>query len=93
MKSSLVVCAKAALLISTLGYAIFKVSQLSLLEQSVCRGYYMRHDPSVIDSEGHVPEMLCKKTSIQSNLAGLVGWVEFFTLLPGNLEHTVPLAL
>lgn len=92
MKLSLVMYAKAALLISTFGYAIFKVSQLPLLEQSICRDYYMSHDPSVISSEGYVPEMLCKKTPIQLNLASLMGWVKFFTLVPGNSNDVSLLA-
>lgn len=37
----------------------------------------------MIDKDGSVPEMQCKGTEIQTELASLVGWAGFFTEFAG----------
>ena len=44
---------------------------LRLVELSVCREHYLKHDAGVIDSRGYVPEELCKLDSVQRKVAWL----------------------
>lgn len=44
---------------------------LRLVESSVCREYFSIHDPSVIGSNGNVPEQMCKVDYIQKKVAWL----------------------
>lgn len=71
------------MLITALGTTILSTSRLPLLEQSVCRSYYLIHEPAMVDKDGSVPEMQCKGTEIQTELASLVGWAGFFTEFTG----------
>lgn len=66
------------MLLTALGDSILNTSRLPLLEQSVCRSYYLIHDPSIIGKDGSIPEMRCKIIEIQKELASLRGWAEFF---------------
>lgn len=47
--------------------------KLRMLELSLCREYYEKQDPSVIDGHGNVPEDLCKLPGIHSSLAKQLG--------------------
>lgn len=71
------------MLLTALGTTILSTSRLPLLEQSVCRSYYLIHEPMVVGEDGSVPETQCKDTEIQTELASLVGWAGFFIELPG----------
>ncbi|KAL7273446.1 hypothetical protein RUND412_003701 [Rhizina undulata] len=71
------------MLLTALGTTILSTSRLPLLEQSVCRSYYQSHEPAIIGKDGSVPEMRCKEIEIQTELAGLRGWAEFFGDVPG----------
>lgn len=73
----------SVMLITTLGVAILTTSRLPLLEQSVCRSYYLIHEPATIGKDGSVPELRCKTIEIQTELASLRGWAEFFVDIPG----------
>ena len=77
------VCAALKILV-TLSSAVSAVPRLRLLESSVCRTYYQaRHMFHEVGFDGRVPEELCKKNLIQSDLTFLLGWHSFFGLLPG----------
>lgn len=73
------------MLLTTLGTNILGPSLLPLLEQSVCRSYYLLHNPATVGKDGSVPEMKCKGSEIQKDLASLAGWSQFFALFPGML--------
>lgn len=77
------VCAALKLLVN-LSSAVSAVPRLRLLESSVCRTYYQaRHMLDDFGPDGRVPEELCKKNLIQSDLSFLLGWHSFFGLVPG----------
>lgn len=76
--------AVAVMLLYALGTSLLTTARLPFLEQSVCRSYYLAHDPTIIDKDGSVPEIRCKVTEIQTELARLVGWAGFFIEFPGT---------
>lgn len=49
-----------------------------IYESIVCREYYAQHDPTRIASNGQVEEELCKVKDVQSELAAVKGYMEFF---------------
>jgi hypothetical protein len=53
-------------------------------ELSICRPYYYKHDPTVIDSDGNIEESLCKVDEVQAELAFISGWLGFFETIPGK---------
>lgn len=71
------------MILTVLGDSILNTSRLPLLEQSVCRSYYLIHDPATVGKDGSVPEVRCKTVEIQTELASLRGWAEFFIDFPG----------
>lgn len=46
-----------------------EAARLRLYEMAVCRHYYSRNDPSLIQPDGEVQERYCKIAPIQSSLA------------------------
>lgn len=60
--------------------------KLRIFESSICRDYYRVHDPSVIGSDGNVPESLCKIGEVQSDLALLNGWLNVVQNVPSMLR-------
>ncbi|KAH8427084.1 putative MFS transporter [Aspergillus melleus] len=49
-----------------------------IYESIVCREYYAQYDPTQIPSNGQVDEELCKVKDVQSELAAVKGYMEFF---------------
>lgn len=49
-----------------------------IYESIVCREYYAQYDPTQIASNGQVDEELCKIKDVQSELAAVKGYMEFF---------------
>ncbi|PLB46300.1 MFS general substrate transporter [Aspergillus steynii IBT 23096] len=49
-----------------------------IYESIVCRDYYAHYDPTQIASNGQVDEELCKIKDVQSELAAVKGYMEFF---------------
>lgn len=47
-------------------------------EAIACREYYAANDPSKIAGNGQVPEDLCKVKDVQTELAAVKGYMEFF---------------
>ena len=64
------ICA-ASLLVMNLAFYSKAAPVLRLVELSVCREYFWKHDPSVIDPNGFVDERLCKVDAIQNKVAWL----------------------
>ena len=54
-----------------------------LLESIYCRRFYEANDPTRIEPGGSVDEQYCKIDSVQTELALLKGWMDFFDYLPG----------
>jgi hypothetical protein len=61
---------------------IAPMSRLS--ELGICRKYYLIADPSVIDLNGDIPEMLCKIDLIQAELAKLSGVLTMLMMAPSK---------
>jgi hypothetical protein len=81
-------CWLCACLIFIIHFASFlrAAPKTRLFELGLCRAYFSRNDPTRIDDHGSVPEELCKKTSIQVDLAILKGWLALLSGLPGILK-------
>ena len=66
-------------------YDMITIAPLTaIFEQSVCRKWYINHDPSRINFGGSVNEQLCKLESIQAAVAVLRGWKLAFDTIPGT---------
>lgn len=66
---------------------------IMMLEESVCRSYYLEHDPGAIADDGSIATHLCKIAPIQSSLASIRGWKALLEILPGQHSHTTTLVL
>jgi hypothetical protein len=49
-----------------------------IYESIACRDYYSQFDPTKIASDGQVAEELCKGKEVQSEVAAVKGYMEFF---------------
>ncbi|KAF9891653.1 hypothetical protein FE257_003665 [Aspergillus nanangensis] len=49
-----------------------------IYESIACREYFAQYDPSQIGSNGEVEESLCKIKEVQTELAAVKGYMEFF---------------
>lgn len=49
-----------------------------IYESITCRHYYAQHDSSQIGTDGQVEEDLCKVKDVQTELAAVKGYMEFF---------------
>ena len=80
------------LILFTLADLLKYVAVVRLLELGVCREYQLKHQPSLVDDTGYVPEHLCKLTEIQQRLAHLRGYYSALDSVVG-LVLTVPYGL
>lgn len=64
-------------------YHLQVLPRFRIWEIIYCRKYYQEHDPSLIGPGGVVEERYCKIENVQSQIALLKGWFEFFSGLPG----------
>ena len=55
-----------------------------VIELRYCKEYYQQHDPSVIGSDGSVPEELCKINEVQKKLAWLEGVIQTSMIVCGE---------
>ena len=81
-------------LLVSLGDQLMENPQIRIIEAVVCYRYYEAVDPSKLlmgrdevgpGAIGGVSEMLCKADDVQSELALLRGWQQFFDGLPSLL--------
>jgi MFS family permease len=49
-----------------------------IYESIACRQYYAEYDPRQIAADGQVPESMCKIKEVQTELAAVKGYMEFF---------------
>ena len=54
-----------------------------IIELRYCVDYYLEHDPSLINSNGEVDELLCKVDEVQQKLAWLEGFIGTSIVLCG----------
>lgn len=54
-----------------------------LIELAICREYYQRHDPTVIEPDGNITERFCKLQEVQTRLAVLNGAISMSALTVG----------
>jgi MFS family permease len=54
-----------------------------LIELTTCRAYYLKHDPSMVASNGWVEEKYCKIDEVQKQFAYITGWSSLFEAIPG----------
>ncbi|KAM0349700.1 hypothetical protein ACHAPU_003529 [Fusarium lateritium] len=71
--------------VSDVGESLYAAPRVRLFESVACTRHYLRHDPSLVDRDGSVPERLCKIDSIQDKVASVVGWQYFFDAIPAIL--------
>lgn len=71
--------------ISDVGESLYAAPRVRLFESVACTRYYLRHDPSLVDRAGSVPERLCKIDPVQDKVASVVGWQYFFDAIPAIL--------
>jgi hypothetical protein len=64
-----------------LGYAMTRASQTFLIEQALCRNYYVQHDPDVLGPDGRVPESMCKTEQLQLEVAFVAATLDFSILI------------
>jgi hypothetical protein len=72
-------------IVSDVGDSLYAAPRVRLFESVACTRYYLRHDPSLVDPHGSVPEHLCKIDSVQDKVASVVGWQYFFDAIPAIL--------
>ena len=66
-------------------YDMITIAPLTaIFEQSLCRKWYINHDPSRINFGGPVNEQFCKLEPIQAAVAVLRGWKLAFDTVPGT---------
>lgn len=56
-----------------------------LTELGLCRKHFLLADPSIIDRNGNIPELLCKIKPVQASLAKLNGILAMLAMLPSEL--------
>ena len=71
------------LTLANLAFIIHKSSRVFLFQQSQCLAYYMTNDPTKINSQHRIEEVLCKSDDIQSRLSVTDGIESFLSFLPG----------
>ncbi|PTU19621.1 hypothetical protein P175DRAFT_0503160 [Aspergillus ochraceoroseus IBT 24754] len=60
------------------GYVMAGGPMTRIYESIACHEHYLQVDPSKIGPDGQVPEDLCKGKEVQSELAAVKGYMEFF---------------
>ncbi|KAI1013060.1 hypothetical protein LB503_001472 [Fusarium chuoi] len=71
--------------VSDVGESLYSAPRVRLFESVACTRHYLRHDPSLVDRDGSVPERLCKIDPVQDKVASVVGWQYFFDAIPAIL--------
>jgi hypothetical protein len=75
--------------VQSLGLKIMYLPLNRLIENRICRDYYLNVDPFVVPSNGVVPEHLCKNDAIQQQLATLFGTIESIHLFIGKAQSNL----
>lgn len=81
----IVAFALAIAVVCDVGESLYVAPRIRLFESVVCRDYFLRHDPSLVDRDGGVPEHWCKVDAVQAKVASILGWQFFFDSVPAIL--------
>ncbi|OJJ31597.1 hypothetical protein ASPWEDRAFT_32219 [Aspergillus wentii DTO 134E9] len=68
----------AIVLAVEMGFIMFSGPLIRIYESVTCRKHYREYDPSQIGADGNVDEKLCKINEVQTELAAIQGYMEFF---------------
>lgn len=68
----------AVVLAVEMGLNMADSPMVRIYESITCRHYYTQYDPSQIGADGQVEEELCKVKDVQTELAAVKGYMEFF---------------
>jgi hypothetical protein len=60
-----------------------------LLEENICRTYYLDHYPPAVQPDGNVPEEFCKIDAVQEELAYLLGLITTLMVVCGECSFWV----
>lgn len=77
------ICAMLAVI--DMGIFLANPPQTRIFEANLCLKYYRETDPSMIPTDGIIPEKLCKGDVVQQRLASIFGWQDMFDAIPGIL--------
>lgn len=79
----------AFLVLHTTSITVVGVPWLRFEEAKLCTSYYLRVDPSVVRSDGNVPETLCKVAPVQAEMAAINGSLALLDGLLGTAIHAL----
>lgn len=65
-----------------IGDYLFLAPKVRLFESVICTHFYQRENPSLVGSDGSVPENFCKVDAVQDEVAMILGWQLFFDSIP-----------
>jgi hypothetical protein len=71
------------LLLVQLSSVLYTLPLNRVIEVRLCQEHYQKHDVSVIQPDGSIPEMLCKIKDVQRKLAWLQGTMETMSVVLG----------
>jgi hypothetical protein len=71
------------LLLVQLSSVLYTLPLNRVIELRLCQEHYEAHDPSVIQPDGSISEMLCKIKEVQRGLAWLQGSMETMNVVCG----------
>jgi hypothetical protein len=66
------------------GGVLISSTYVYLVEQALCRKYYMLHEPSRVGINGLVDEEICKMPEIEAQVASIYGIFNSLTYLPSR---------
>jgi hypothetical protein len=71
------------LILVQLSSVLYTLPLNRVIELRLCQEHYGANDPSVIQPDGSIPEMLCKVKDVQRGLAWLQGSMETVSVVCG----------
>ncbi|KAL5051391.1 hypothetical protein BDW71DRAFT_170919 [Aspergillus fruticulosus] len=78
IRSRLMITLLAMVLAVEVGFVMAGGPMTRIYESIACREYFTQVDPAKIGSDRQVPEELCKLKEVQSEIAAVTGYMEFF---------------
>ncbi|KAL6235308.1 hypothetical protein BDW75DRAFT_143516 [Aspergillus navahoensis] len=78
IRSRLMITLLAMVLAVEVGFVMAGGPMTRIYESIACREYFAQVDPAKIGSDRQVPEELCKLKEVQSEIAAVTGYMEFF---------------
>lgn len=82
----------AIVLAIEMGLSMADSPMVRIYESIACRKYYLERDPSQIGADGQVREEQCKVKDVQTELAAVKGYMEFFDGLL-SMPYLLPISV